>query len=335
MTRTDATRSISRSTESIAGAATSTGCAVSTQSPPVSPSGVSAAALAEIHQTFIGRVHSQSVPVSGVDFSSAPRHAKPIVVANGRLYMDSAPASVTLDGLMSFASLDAFEQWLALPGPRLTGFDLPFGLPRELVLAQGWPEQWAACIDTYAGLSREQLRVRFKAFCDARPVGGKFAHRQTDRPAGSSPSMKWVNPPVAWMLHAGVPRLIRAGLTLPGQSVGDPVRIGLEAYPGLLARSVTRASYKSDDKSRQTDARRDERERLIGALVAGATQPGLVTNLSDAQRLTLLSDASGDSLDAVFCLVQAAWGLLRQQADFGLKPGFDPLEGWIVGAGLT
>ena len=43
-----------------------------------------------------------------------------------------------------------------------------------------------------------------------RTIGGKFAHRATDGPAGSSPSMKWVNPPVAFMLHAGVPLLIDA-----------------------------------------------------------------------------------------------------------------------------
>jgi hypothetical protein len=28
--------------------------------------------------------------------------------------------------------------------------------------------------------------------------------------------MKWVNPPVAYMLHAGVPLLIDAGVHLPG-----------------------------------------------------------------------------------------------------------------------
>ena len=48
--------------------------------------------------------------------------------------------------------------------------------------------------------------------------------------------MKWVNPPVAYMLHAGVPLLLDAGVHLPGLHAGDPARVALEAYPGLLAR---------------------------------------------------------------------------------------------------
>ena len=91
----------------------------------------------------------------------------------------------------------------------------------------------------YRALSREQIRDAFAAFCAARPVGGKFAHRATDGPAGSSPSMKWVNPPVAYMLHADLPLLLDAGVYLPGlmpPGTGDAQRVALESYPGLLAR---------------------------------------------------------------------------------------------------
>jgi hypothetical protein len=48
-----------------------------------------------------------------------------------------------------------------------------------------------------------------------------------------------------------------------------------------------------------------------------------------------VDDASGDSLDAVLCLLQAAWAQQRQEegdALYGLPPGFDGLEGWIVTA---
>jgi hypothetical protein len=219
------------------------------------------------------------------------------------------------------------------------GFDLPFGLPRELVTTLGWPTDWAACMAHYEGLSREAIREAFAAFCDARPVGGKFAHRATDGPAGSSPSMKWVNPPVAFMLHAGVPRLIAAGVTLPGLSEGDGRRVGLEAYPGLLARSVLgTVSYKSDDKARQTPERLIARKTLINALENGQAPllqaVGLRLRLTHAQRDALADDASGDRLDAVLCLLQAAWA--EQQHRAGLPrwglPVFDPLEGWIVTA---
>ena len=40
--------------------------------------------------------------------------------------------------------------------------------------------------------------------------------------------------------------------------------------------------------------------------------------------------ASGDTLDAVLCLLQAAWA--RTQPRWGLPPDVDPLEGWIVSA---
>ena len=48
-----------------------------------------------------------------------------------------------------------------------------------------------------------------------------------------------------------------------------------------------------------------------------------------------MQDASGDSLDAVLCLLQAAWAEQRHaegDALYGLPPGLDPLEGWIVTA---
>ena len=194
----------------------------------------------------------------------------------------------------------------------------------------------------YASLSRAEIRNTFKAFCDARPAGGKFAHRATDTPAGSSPSMKWVNPPVAYMLHAGVPLLIDAGVTLPRLHVphvtGEVAitrRIGLEAYPGFLARElIGNTSYKSDDKAKQTPDRLIARKQLLQALEMGQTRLGLRLKLTHAQHDTLVDDASGDSLDAVLCMVQAAWALAKYEAGdahYGL-PVCDPLEGWIVTA---
>lgn len=218
------------------------------------------------------------------------------------------------------------------------GFDLPFGLPRELVETLGWPLDWQGCIGHYATLSRADIRAHFAAFCDARPVGGKFAHRATDIPAGSSPSMKWVNPPVAYMLHAGVPLIQAAGAYFPGLQAAQPqaMRVALEAYPGMLAREILGArSYKSDDRAKQTPERLIARKDLVNALELGQSRWQLRLQLSHAQRDALVADASGDALDAVLCLVQAAWAQLRHsQGDplYGLPAGTDPLEGWIVGA---
>jgi hypothetical protein len=265
----------------------------------------------------------------GCDFSSSPTRRKPIVLALGEL----AGARVALSRLERIESLPAFGAWLAQPQAWIGGFDFPFGLPRELVETLGWPTQWRECIGHYAGLTREQIRATFAAFCDARPVGGKFAHRAFDRKAGSSPSMKWVNPPVAYMLHAALPLLLQAGVHMPGLHEGDTARVALEAYPGLLARElIGNRSYKADDKARQTPQRLIARKDLLHALELGATRLGLRLKLTNAQRDTLIADASGDSLDAVLCLVQAAWAARHGAPRYGLPEQFDPLEGWILSA---
>ena len=137
----------------------------------------------------------------------------------------------------------------------------------------------------YAGLSRAEIRSAFAAFCAARPAGAKFAHRACDAPAGSSSPMKWVNPPVAYMLHAGVPLLLEAGVHLPHLHAGDTGRVALEGYPGLLARElIGRRSYKSDTSAQQTDARTAARRDLVEALEAGRGRLGIALAIDDAQR---------------------------------------------------
>jgi hypothetical protein len=265
--------------------------------------------------------------VAGIDFTSRPRARKPITVALG----ECAGGAVRLERVDEHADFGTFAAWLVTPGPWVAAFDFPFGLPRELVETLGWPHEWLALMRHYAALERAQIRATFAAFCAARPAGRKFAHRACDGPAGSSPSMKWVNPPVAYMLHAGVPLLIDAGVHLPGLHAGDTTRVALEGYPGMLAREVlgTR-SYKSDDVAKQDAARLIARKDLVDALEQGRTRLGLRLRLSPAQHDAVVADASGDRLDAVLCLLQAAWA--SGQPDHGMPRDVDPLEGWIVSA---
>ena len=270
----------------------------------------------------------------GCDFSCAPTARKPIVAASGSI---GDAGELVLAGLQRFTALDAWAAWLRSEPAWIGGFDFPFGLPRELVQQLQWPCEWEALMHHYARLSRAEIRETFAAFCAARPVGGKFAHRATDAPAGSSTSMKWVNPPVAFMLHAGVPPLLAAGASLPGLHVGSHAhRIALEAYPGLLARElIGRRSYKNDERAKQTPERLAARADLLAALEAGTSRLGLRLGLEAAHRAELLEDAQGDHLDAVLCLVQAAWSAERASTPgpgYGLPEGIDPLEGWIVTA---
>lgn len=272
---------------------------------------------------------AESAPrLLGVDFGSRPDRRKPIVVAEGRL----DGHELRLERLRALPDADGFLHLLHEPGPWLGGFDLPFGLPRELIGTLGWPDtDWAALIGHYRRLSRPEIRTAFAAFCAARPAGAKFAHRACDRPAGSSPSMKWVNPPVAFMLHAGAPALLDAGCHLPGLHAGDRSRIALEAYPGRSARALLgRRSYKSDDAARQDEARRQARQTLVQALEQGrAGTLGLRLRLDPAQRDALVDDARGDRIDAVLCLLQAAEATRLPR--WGLPERIDPLEGWITG----
>ena len=241
-----------------------------------------------------------------------------------------------LTSIQLIESLESFDSWLRQTTSWVGVFDLPFGLPRELTEQLGWPTAWPALMTHYASLSRAEIRSTFAAFCDARPVGGKFAHRATDGSAGSSSSMKWVNPPVAYMLHAGVPRLLAAGVHVPGLHAGDDTRVALEGYPGLLAREVLgKRSYKSDDKLKQNAERLIARKDLITALELGHTRLGLRLKLTHAQRDGLVDDAKGDRLDAVLCLVQAAWAQRQHEEgapNYGLPGHMDPLEGWIISA---
>lgn len=280
-------------------------------------------------------------PLVGCDFSSAPSKRKQIALAWGLLEQ----GRVRVTEIQRLDSLDAFSAWLHEPRAWVGGFDLPFGLPRELVETLGWPLAWEPCMRHYASLDRAQIRDCFAAFCAARPAGRKFAHRATDIPAGSSPSMKWVNPPVAYMLHAGVPRLLEAGVYLPGLQPAvqamettpeRAAKVALEAYPGLLAREILgHRSYKTDDRARQSDERLIARKDLVTALELGQTRLQLRLKLTHAQRDAIIEDGSGDALDAVLCLMQAAWAWQQhcQGAPlYGLPADMDPLEGWIVTA---
>lgn len=270
--------------------------------------------------------HHTSPLLHGVDFTSAPRSSKGITIASGHLVQ----STFTLRGLTTLHDFDGFADWLKQPGPWLAGFDFPFSFPRVLITQLGWPTEWPALIRHVSTRTRSELRDTFKAVCDARPVGSKFIHRATDLISGSSSSMKWVNPPVAYMLHAGAPMLLEAGVSIPFMQAGDPHRIALEAYPGMVARSITRASYKNDARAMQTPERRAARLAIIKALESGDYPQAIVLD-ADKHRRALLDDGSGDLLDAVLCALLAAWGWQRRDSHYGLPP-HDALEGWIVGA---
>ena len=264
----------------------------------------------------------------GVDFTSAPSRRKPITVARGRL---QGPV-LRFERLDVCTDFSAFEAALAEPGPWLGAFDFPFGLPRAFVehLALG-----ASAQAVMAELRRRcTTRMDFRALVDAwgntRPAGQRLLHRRTD---GALPGISSTSPlqtryvPVGFMYFEGLSRLLAAGLSLPGVHAGDEARVGLEGYPGWLAYElIGNRSYKNQDSADRLIARKD----IVDALEQGRTRLGLRLKLTHAQRESLVDDASGDRLDAVLCLVQAAWA--AAQPGHGLPADVDPVEGWIVTA---
>lgn len=264
--------------------------------------------------------------ILGVDFTSAPRPAKSITVASGRLVR----ARFELIALESIADWAGFEALLARPGPWIGGFDFPFGLPAEAVGDLGWPRRWPALVTHCRTLGRSGFRAALDRYRESRPLGNRYAHRATDAPARSHSPLKLVNPPVGLMFLEGAPRLLDAGVSIPGLARGDPKRIALEAYPGLAARALVSESYKSDDKAKQTRSRQRARSRMVAALTTVGTPFGFTLAAHSGMLASLVDDPSGDRLDAVLAAMQAAWCWRRRARNFGLPASIHPLEGWIA-----
>lgn len=264
--------------------------------------------------------------LAGIDFTSSPSRRKPITIALGQLDGQTLHVSA-LDAL---ETLDGFAAWLATPGPWLGGFDFPFGLPRPFVDAN---RLGAGCAEVIAAVhARCPTRMAWRDFIDAwgntRPAGSRLLHRRTDLAgeAASTSPLQTRYVPVGLMYYEGVARLVEAGVAMPGLGPGDPGRIALEAYPRRLAHAlIGRRSYKNQDLADRTAAR----AAILAGLEAGTPGAAPMLAVTPALRAALIEDPSGDRLDAVLCLVQAARA--SRLADYGVPPDVDPVEGWIVG----
>lgn len=269
-----------------------------------------------------------TVEMWGVDFSSAPSAKKPIVVAHGGL----AHSVLRLQRLELLPKLADFEALLLKPGPWLGAFDFPFGLPRAFVQAQGLGDTAQAVISALQ--LRCPTRMAFRALVDiwgnTQPAGQRLLHRVTD---SAMPGLSSTSPlqtryvPVGFMYYEGFSRLAAAGVHLPALHAGDTTRTALEGYPGLLAHElIGRRSYKNDDSSERLLARKD----IVEALEQGRTRLQLRLKLTPAQAGALVADSSGDRLDAVLCMAQAAWA--STQPRWGQPKDVDTVEGWITSA---
>ena len=191
--------------------------------------------------------------ILGIDFTSRPCPPKPITCLEASLEGKELKF-VNLKELTSFAS---FEAVLREPGPWIAGIDFPFGQSRRFIGNIGWPTTWQGYVAAANQLGRDGFRRALDDYRKSRPPGDREHRRATDVACGSISPQKLYGTPVALMFFEGAKRLVQAGVTIPGLLEGDPDRIVVEAYPGVLARRILgRRSYKNDEKSKLCRAAR-------------------------------------------------------------------------------
>lgn len=268
--------------------------------------------------------------ILGIDFTSAPSRRKPITCARGQ----RRAGQLTLESIEALTDFDAFTRCLEQPGPWVAGLDFPFGQPRSLVEARGWPSDWAGYVTHIGAWSMAEFEVELAAFRASRPPGHKHPLRLTDKLAQACSPLMLFGVPVGRMFFRGAPRLLRSGVSVrPGQPTGDP-RLALEAYPKLVARRWVKGGYKHDTRTRQTEAQAEARRGILRGLRSTLFRDtyGFEVTLPRALGDALIEDPSGDRLDAALCAVQAAWA--AGQPGYGVPAHADAREGWIVDPAL-
>ncbi len=266
--------------------------------------------------------------IYGVDFTSAPRSRKPITWAQCKLEGES----LRLEAAGNLTSFEAFEGFLAQPGPWIAGLDFPFGQPRRLVENIGWPRSWDGYVRRVGEMSKQEFVEALDHYRESRPSGDKQHLRRTDVLANSRSPMMLFGVPVGKMFFEGAPRLLRSGASiLPCRPNGDS-RVIIEAYPALVVRRwIGNRSYKNDEVRKQTEALRAARAEIVAGLGSGAKAPfGFDVQFEGEWARACIGDGTGDQLDALLCAVQAGWAHSQREDNFGIPRDCDPLEGWIV-----
>lgn len=273
--------------------------------------------------------------IYGLDFTSAPTRKKPLVAIAGSL---DGPV-LRVEGVETLVGFVGFEEFLQGPGEWVCGMDFPFGQPRDLVKALGWPASWEGYVGEIGRLPKEVFENAIRNDMATRPAGSKWRYRLADRRSGSSSAMMLFRVPVGKMFYQGAPRLLDSGVSIvPCRPTfhSEASRTAVEAYPAVVARRfLGRASYKRDGVP-DTPTRRAAREALVSGLRSDAMSNayGFTVSVGGSIEEELVEDPAADALDSVLCAVQAAWAYSRREEDWGVPPECDADEGWILDPAL-
>jgi hypothetical protein len=272
------------------------------------------------------------VRIYGLDFTSAPGRRKPLIV----LCCTLEEGSLRVEDSETLTGFGDFEDFLQRRGPWVCGMDFPFGQPKSLVAALGWPESWEGYVREVGTLSKEEFEGKIRADMALRPPGSKWRYRLADRRSGSSSAMMLFRVPVGKMFYQGAPRLFASGVRVePCRRNGDG-RVAVEAYPAVVARRfLGRTAYKRDGVP-DTPERRSARETLLCGLESAVLRDvyGFVVEMEARWREEFVSDPSADALDSLLCAVQAAWAYEKRDEGYGVPPECDSDEGWILDPAL-
>jgi Protein of unknown function (DUF429) len=267
--------------------------------------------------------------VMGIDFTSRPTRRKPLTCLHCILEGHVLCAT----RLEKWSDFTPFEEVLEKPGPWIAGIDFPFGQSRTFVENIGWPGDWAGYVKHAGSLGRRGFRSALDAYRVRRPFGDKEHRRATDIGASSISPQKLYGVPVGLMFFEGAPRLVVSGVTIPVLQSGDPERIVVEAYPGVLARRlIGRAGYKNDQPRKQSQKQRVARGVLLDHILSGQIEASYGLRVQAPKNLA--DDPSGDQLDALLCAIQAAWAWTMREYGYGASFDADSLEGWIADPSL-
>jgi hypothetical protein len=272
------------------------------------------------------------VKIYGLDFTSAPGLRKPLILLGCTL----EGSLLRVEDSETLTDFGAFEDFLQGRGRWVCGMDFPFGQPRSLVAALGWPESWEGYVGEVGALPKEEFENMIRADMATRPAGSKWRYRLADRRSGSSSAMMLFRVPVGKMFYQGAPRLLASGVRVePCRRNGDD-RVAVEAYPSVVVRRfLGRTAYKRDGVP-DTPQRRSARETLLRGLESSALEEayGFAVEMDANWREVFTSDPSADALDSLLCAVQAAWAYEKRDEGYGVPPECDPDEGWILDPAL-
>ena len=264
--------------------------------------------------------------IYGLDFTSTPSKRKPLVAVacalEGRI--------LRVEDAEVLGGFEGFENFLESDGPWVCGMDFPFGQPRPLVEALGWPKAWEGYVGKVSRLSKDEFEDAIKSHMAGRPKGGKYHYRLADRRSDSSSAMRLFRVPVGKMFYRGAPRLLSSSVSIEPCRPTESGRVAVEAYPAVVARRfLGRRSYKSDERKKQTLVQRVAREELVEGLGSKELEEkyGFVVEMDEARREELTRGPMADALDSVLCAVQAAWAYTKRGEKWGVPRECDRDEG--------